>query len=100
MRVKAALSAFYRAPIRADRTDPICSARSKGRSEPVMDDATDVNKVVAAIFAANMCSAKENKHENYLAEYEAFLSLLEARDARAREAAEHERADSFPQIGR
>src|SRR4051794_40081510 len=35
-----------------------------------MDDAADVNKVVAAIFAASMCSAKENKHENYLAEYE------------------------------
>jgi hypothetical protein len=52
-----------------------------------MDDATDVNKVVAAIFAANMCSAKENKHEHYLAEYESFLSLLEARDERARAAA-------------
>jgi hypothetical protein len=63
-----------------------------------MDDATDVNKVVAAIFAANMCSAKENKHANYLAEYEAFLSLLEARDAQAREAAEG-RAGSFTQIG-
>ena len=49
-----------------------------------MDDATDVNKVVAAIFAANMCSAKEKKHEDYLAEYEAFLSLLEARDAPAK----------------
>ena len=45
-----------------------------------MDDAADVNKVVAAIFAASMCSAKENKHANYLTEYEAFLSLLEARD--------------------
>jgi hypothetical protein len=41
-----------------------------------MDDATDVNKVVAAIFAANMCSAKENKHENYLAEYEGFSLLI------------------------
>jgi hypothetical protein len=63
-----------------------------------MDDATDVNKVVAAIFAANMCSAKEKKHENYLAEYEAFLSLLEARDAPARKAAEG-KAGSFTQIG-
>jgi hypothetical protein len=78
---------------------PIPYAR-RGNTERAMDDATDVNKVVAAIFAANMCSAKENKHENYLAEYEAFLSLLEARDARAREAAEQGRADSFPQIGR
>jgi hypothetical protein len=64
-----------------------------------MDDAADVNKVVAAIFAANLCSAKENKHANYLAEYEAFLSLLEARDARAREAAERGRAGAFTQIG-
>lgn len=63
-----------------------------------MDDATDVNKVVAAIFAADMCSKKENKHEAYLAEYEAFLSLLEARDARARQAAEPDYV--FCQIGR
>jgi hypothetical protein len=63
-----------------------------------MDDATDVNKVVAAIFAANMCSAKEKKHGDYLAEYEAFLSLLEARDAPARKAAEG-KAGSFTQIG-
>jgi ABC-type Zn uptake system ZnuABC Zn-binding protein ZnuA len=63
-----------------------------------MDDAADVNKVVAAIFAASMCSAKESKHENYLAEYEAFLSQLEARDAEARKAAEG-RAGSFTQIG-
>ena len=63
-----------------------------------MDDAADVNKVVAAIFAASMCSAKENKHENYLAEYEAFLSRLEARDAEARKAAEG-RAGCFTQIG-
>jgi hypothetical protein len=64
-----------------------------------MDDAADVNKVVAAIFAASMCSAKEeNKHESYLAEYEAFLSRLEARDAEARKAAEG-RAGSFTQIG-
>jgi pyruvoyl-dependent arginine decarboxylase (PvlArgDC) len=64
-----------------------------------MDDAADVNKVVAAIFAAGMCSTKENKHANYLAEYESFLSLLEARDARAREAAKEGRADAFTQIG-
>jgi hypothetical protein len=63
-----------------------------------MDDATDANKVVAAIFAAGMCSTKENKHEDYLTEYEAFLALLEARDARAREASEEGRA-VFPQIG-
>ena len=63
-----------------------------------MDDAADVNKVVAAIFAASMCSAKENKHENYLAEYEAFLSLLEARDAEARKSADA-RAGNFTQIG-
>src|SRR6202035_4831718 len=56
--------------------------QSTGWSEHPMDDATDVNKVVAAIFAAGMCSAKDNKHENYLAEYEAFLSMLEARDAK------------------
>ena len=37
-----------------------------------MDDATDVNKVVAAIFAAGMCAAKENKHQHYLAEYSLF----------------------------
>ena len=65
-----------------------------------MDDATDVNKVVAAIFAANMCSAKENKHEHYLAEYESFLSLLEARDERARVAAAEGKSDAFTQIGR
>ena len=65
-----------------------------------MDDATDVNKVVAAIFAAGMCSAKENKHEHYLAEYESFLSLLEARDERARAAAAEGKADAFTQIGR
>jgi hypothetical protein len=52
---------------------------------------------VAAIFAAGMCSAKENKHEDYLAEYEAFLSLLETRDARARKAAEQDQV--FTQIG-
>lgn len=44
--------------------------------QAAIDDATDVNKVVAAIFAAGMCSPKENKHEHYLAEYESFLSLL------------------------
>jgi len=65
-----------------------------------MDDATDVNKVVAAIFAAGMCSTKENKHEGYLAEYESFLSLLEARDVRAREAAKEASVDAFTQIGR
>jgi hypothetical protein len=65
-----------------------------------MDDATDVNKVVAAIFSAGMCSAKENKHENYLAEYEAFLSLLEARDERARGAAKDASVDAFIQMGR
>jgi len=65
-----------------------------------MDDATDVNKVVAAIFAAGMCSAKENKHEDYLAEYESFLSLLEARDESAREAAKKASVDAFAQIGR
>jgi hypothetical protein len=64
-----------------------------------MDDAADVNKVVAAIFAAGMCSAKENKHTNYLAEYESFLSLLEARDTRARDAAKEGRIDVFTQIG-
>ena len=62
-----------------------------------MDDATDVNKVVAAIFAAGMCSAKDNKHENYLAEYEAFLSMLEARDAKVRKTAEE--GFVFTQIG-
>ena len=65
-----------------------------------MDDATDVNTVVAAIFAANMCSAKENMHKHYLAEYESFLSLLEARDERARAAAAEGKADAFTQIGR
>jgi hypothetical protein len=60
-----------------------------------MDDATDVNKVVAAIFAANMCSAKENKHENYLAEYEVFLSLLEAREPRPRKLLRGEQAASL-----
>jgi hypothetical protein len=63
-------------------------------------DASDANKVVAAIFAAGMCSAKENKHEKYLAEYEAFLALLEARDERARDAAKKNRVDAFPQMGR
>lgn len=68
-----------------------------------MDDAidtTDVNKVVAAIFAADMCSAKEKKHESYLAEYEAFLSLLEARDLRSKEAAARSHVDAFTQMGR
>jgi hypothetical protein len=65
-----------------------------------MEDATDVNKVVAAIFAAGMCSAKENKHEHYLAEYESFLALLEARDERAKKAAAEGRMDAFTQIGR
>jgi hypothetical protein len=65
-----------------------------------MDDAADVNKVVAAIFAAGMCATKENRHEDYLAEYESFLSLLEARDARAREAAKEASIDSFVQMGR
>ena len=65
-----------------------------------MDDATDVNKVVAAIFAAGMCSTRENKHEDYLTEYESFLSLLEARDVRARKAAAEGRADAFTHIGR
>jgi hypothetical protein len=63
-----------------------------------MDDATDANKVVAAIFAAGMCAAKDSKHEDYVAEYEAFLGLLEARDARARAAADEVR-QAFPQIG-
>ena len=63
-----------------------------------MDDATDVNKVVAVIFAAGMCSTKENKHEDYLSEYESFLSLLEARDQRAREAAKEASVDAFTQI--
>lgn len=63
-------------------------------------DTTDVNKVVAAIFAADMCSAKEKKYENYIAEYEAFLSLLEARDVRSKEAAALSHVDSFTQMGR
>jgi hypothetical protein len=62
-----------------------------------MDDVSDANKVVAAIFAAGMCSTKENKHDDYLTEYEAFLCLLEARDARAREAAK--KGHAFIQIG-
>ena len=65
-----------------------------------MDDTSDVNKVVAAIFAAGMCSAKENKHQDYLSEYEAFLSLLKARDERAREAAKAASVDTFIQMGR
>jgi hypothetical protein len=65
-----------------------------------MDETSDVNKVVAAIFAAGMCAAKENKHQNYLAEYEAFLALLEARDERAREAAKAASVDTFIQMGR
>jgi hypothetical protein len=65
-----------------------------------MDDATDVNKVVAAIFAAGMCSAKDNKHANYLAEYEAFLTLLEVRDEKARAAAKEASIDAFVQMGR
>jgi hypothetical protein len=64
-----------------------------------MDDAADVNKVVAAIFAAGMCSTKENKHEDYVAEYESFLTLLEARDTRARAEAKEGRIDVFTQIG-
>jgi hypothetical protein len=63
-------------------------------------DASDANKVVAAIFAAGMCSAKESKHEDYVAEYEAFLTLLEARDMRARETAKESRVDAFTQMGR
>jgi len=63
-----------------------------------MDDATDANKVVAAIFTAGMCAGKDSKHEEYIAEYEAFLALLEARDAWAREAADEAR-HAFPQIG-
>ena len=65
-----------------------------------MDDAADVNKVVAAIFAAEMCSAAANKHENYLADYETFLTLLEARDEKAREAAKEASAGTFIQMGR
>jgi hypothetical protein len=65
-----------------------------------MDDATDVDKVVAAIFAANMSSVKENKHEHYLEQYESFLSVLEARDERTRAAAAEGKADAFTQIGR
>jgi hypothetical protein len=65
-----------------------------------MDDATDANKVVAAIFAAGMCSAKENRHQDYLTEYEAFLALLEARDERAREAASAASVGAFVQMGR
>jgi hypothetical protein len=71
-----------------------------GLERAAMDDATDVNKVVAAIFAAGMCSTKENKHEDYLTEYESFLSLLEARDVRAREAAAEGKVDACTQIGR
>ncbi|HXP04089.1 MAG TPA: hypothetical protein VN808_08200 [Stellaceae bacterium] len=63
-------------------------------------DASDANKVVAAIFAAGMCSAKDRKHEDYVAEYEAFLTLLEGRDTRAREAAKESRVDAFTQMGR
>lgn len=63
-----------------------------------MDDAADVNKVVAAIFAAHLCSGQDIKHANYLAEYEVFLALLEARDGRARDAAVS-RAGPFTQIG-
>jgi hypothetical protein len=62
-----------------------------------MDDATDTNKVVAAILAASMCSSKESDRKDYLTEYEAFLSLLEERDARAREAAE--KGHVFTHIG-
>jgi|HubBroStandDraft_6_1064221.scaffolds.fasta_scaffold2150633_1 hypothetical protein len=62
-----------------------------------MDDATDANKVVAAIFAAGMCATKESKHERYLLEYESFLALLEARDARARKATDP--GLTFTQIG-
>jgi hypothetical protein len=54
-----------------------------------MDDATDANKVVAAIFAASICSTKENKHEDYgFPEYEAFLSLVRGarRPGRGRDA--------------
>jgi hypothetical protein len=71
-----------------------------GLERAAMDDATDVNKVVAAIFAANMCSTKESKHEDYLTEYESFLALLEARDLRAREVSAEGKVDAFTQIGR
>jgi hypothetical protein len=88
----------------ADRTvapaAPFPYANRKTQVEQAaMDDAADVNKVVAAIFAAGMCSAKENKHANYLAEYESFLTLLEARDTRARAEAKEGRTDFFTQIG-
>jgi hypothetical protein len=91
-------------PGAADRTvapaTPFPYANRQTRVEQAaMDDAADVNKVVAAIFAAGMCSAKDNKHANYLAEYESFLTLLEARDTRAREAAKEGRIDFFTQIG-
>jgi hypothetical protein len=88
----------------ADRTvapaAPFPYANRKTQVEQAaMDDAADVNKVVAAIFAAGMCSAKENKHEDYVAEYESFLTLLEARDTRARAASKEGRMDFFTQIG-
>jgi hypothetical protein len=40
----------------------------------------DVNKIVAAIFAAQRCSHAAKKPEDFLHEYDAFLRLLRERD--------------------
>jgi hypothetical protein len=41
----------------------------------------DTNKLIAAIFAAAMCTqSNENKHEDYLKQYHTFLKLMTERE--------------------
>lgn len=41
----------------------------------------DIDKVIAAIFAASMChQSTSNKHEDYLAQYEIFLTKIRERE--------------------
>jgi hypothetical protein len=53
-------------------------------------DGNDVNKIVAAIFAAQRCANAANEPDDFMREYEDFLTRLRARneDAKGKEGAE------------
>jgi pantothenate synthetase len=40
---------------------------------------TEADKIVAAIFAANMCAGKNADHATYLQTYDEFIDLMEKR---------------------
>jgi hypothetical protein len=49
-----------------------------------VSDQNDVDQLIAAIFAAQICANPATKREDYLKEYDAFLVLLQQRDDRHR----------------